>query len=678
MATDKAKERFNQEVAVLKRRIQELEKAEAERQRIEETLRQSQERYRNLFELSPIGIAVVDWKGIITDCNSATLKIGGYSREEIVGKHFTKLSAVRIRDIPKYLAVFSSMMRGKIPKPFEVTYQRKDRTLGWTEIHVALLKAGDKKQGLQVIQRDVTEQRQMGEALRESEEKYRTIFESTGTMMVIIEEDTTISLVNEEFEKVSGYTKEEVEGKKSWAEFVAEEDLARLAEYHRLRRIDPQTVPRNYEARFIDRQGSVKDCLVTVALIPGSTKSLVSLLDITEGKRLEEERQKLEAQLIQAQKMEAIGRLAGGVAHDFNNLLTVIIGYSDLVLGQLGEHDKLGADIKEIKRAGERAATLTRQLLAFSRRQIIQPEVLNFNDMVTNMEKMLRRLIGEDITLNTILEPHLERIKADLGQVEQVIMNLVVNARDAMPEGGKLTITVENTTLDDKFCKSVSEARPGRFVCLSVEDTGIGMDKEILGHIFEPFFSTKKTGTGLGLSVVYGIVKQHEGWINVSSEPGKGSVFKVYLPAITAAQVSDSKETASLAGSGGSGERILLVEDEDGIRAFASRVLRGNGYAVFEAASAEEALAIFKKERGEFHLIYCDVVLPDVTGLQLVDQFLSLKPGLPVLMSSGYSEEKALVSVIKEREFSFLQKPYTLTELLKAVKESMGQAAKGK
>jgi signal transduction histidine kinase/ActR/RegA family two-component response regulator len=402
----------------------------------------------------------------------------------------------------------------------------------------------------------------------------------------------------------------------------------------------------------------------------GLSQSIGVALD---RQRAEEEREKLEAQVLQLEKMEAVGRLAGGVAHDFNNLLTVIIGCSDLLLSSLGEDDPLSADVKEIKRAGERAVSLTRQLLTFSRRRMGEPKILNPNDVIAGTEEFLRRLISDDIELVTVLEPRLEGIKADPGQIEQVIMNLAINAHEAMPGGGRLTIKTENITLDETRSGIIPEARPGRFVCLSVEDTGVGMGKEILGHIFEPFFSTKEAGTGLGLSVVYGIVKQHEGWINVSSKPGQGATFRVYLPAVSAKVAVETEGEAPSAEFRGNGQRILVVEDEGGVRAFASKVLGDNGYVVFEAADAEEAMAIFEREKGEFHLVFSDVVLPDTNGLQLADELLSRHPGLPMLMTSGYSDQKAHWPIIKKRKFPFLKKPWAVADLLRSVKEAMAQ-----
>jgi CheY-like chemotaxis protein len=374
--------------------------------------------------------------------------------------------------------------------------------------------------------------------------------------------------------------------------------------------------------------------------------------------------------------MEAVGVLAGGVAHDFNNLLTAILGYSELALASLGGNEPVRKDIEEVEAAAKRAASLTRQLLTFSRREVLQPRILNLNALVTNIEKMLRRLIGEDIELVTVLEPKLRSIKADPGQIEQVVMNLVINAKDAMTKGGKITIKTENVTVKEEYRRSYPDARTGEFATLVVEDTGTGIDKEVIRHIFEPFFTTKEPGkgTGLGLSVTYGIVRQHEGWINVYSEPGQGATFRAYLPVIPVEATEQTDENASTDQFKGNGERVLVVEDQDGVREYATRVLGKNGYVGFEAASAREALDIFGKEQGKFHLVFSDVVLPDKNGLELADQLRSLKPQLPILMTSGYTDQKAHWPVIQERGFRFLQKPYSVTDLLQAIKETMEQA----
>jgi signal transduction histidine kinase len=387
-----------------------------------------------------------------------------------------------------------------------------------------------------------------------------------------------------------------------------------------------------------------------------------------------EELRETQDQLLQAQKMEAVGRLAGGVAHDFNNLLTAISGYAELLSCDSSLGDKAHGDIEQIRKAAEQAAALTRQLLAFSRRQPLQPVVVDLNKIVVDMNAMLRRLIGEDIELITVQdEGKRVQTKVDPGQLEQVIINLAVNARDAMPEGGRLTISTGDVVLDSVACAAIHDARPGHFVCLSIEDTGSGIERDVIDQIFEPFFSTKgpTKGTGLGLAVVYGIIRQHGGWINVYSEPNQGTAFKVYLPSIesTAATATDGESTGDAQGAAGSGQRILLVEDEEAVRELASRALKENGYTVFEAGAYEEAIEVFHRENGQFDLVFSDVVLPDKSGVRLIDDLLQIRPDLQVLVCSGYTDQKSQWPVIQEKGLRFLQKPYSLVDLLGTVDE---------
>jgi len=388
-----------------------------------------------------------------------------------------------------------------------------------------------------------------------------------------------------------------------------------------------------------------------------------------------EELRETQDQLLQAQKMEAVGRLAGGVAHDFNNLLTAISGYAELLSCDSSLSESVHDDIGQIRKAAGQAATLTRQLLAFSRRQPLQPVVIDLNKIVVDTDAMLRRLIGEDIELITTLDESSCQTKADPGQLEQVMINLAVNARDAMPEGGKLTIATRNVVLDNKACVTIHDARPGSFVCLSIEDTGSGIERDIIDQIFEPFFSTKgpTKGTGLGLAVVYGIVRQHGGWINVFSEPNQGTAFKVYLPSIQDARsaTEESATTGESKAMRGAGQRILLVEDEEAVRELASRALQENGYVVFEAGAYEEALELFEREGRNFDLVFSDVVLPDKSGIRLIDTLLSRRPDLQILVSSGYTDQKSQWPVIQEKGFRFLQKPYSLVDLLGTIDELM-------
>jgi PAS domain S-box-containing protein len=378
-----------------------------------------------------------------------------------------------------------------------------------------------------------------------------------------------------------------------------------------------------------------------------------------------------QVQLLQSQKMDAIGRLAGGVAHDFNNLLTAITGYTELLIDSIPIEAPMQGDLKEIKKAADRAAALTHQLLAFSRRQPLQTALSDLNNLVINMQKLLKRLLGEDIELNTMLEPSLARVKVDEGQIEQVLMNLAVNARDAMPEGGMLTIKTENLMLNEFSPESIKYGHIGKFVRMSISDTGAGIEKSMIEKIFDPFFSTKGPGegTGLGLSVVYGIIQQHEGWIHVISEPDQGALFEIFFPAFGPDAEKEMEAKNLMAELRGNGERILLVEDEEMIGKFVTRILIENGYTVFAATGFREGLELFIKEKGNFDLIFSDVVLPDGSGLQLGEQLLIEKPDLKVLLTSGYTDQKSQWRQIRGRGFRFLQKPYVFTTLLEIIKE---------
>lgn len=393
--------------------------------------------------------------------------------------------------------------------------------------------------------------------------------------------------------------------------------------------------------------------------------------EIAERKRSEEERISLQEQLQQAQKMEAIGQLAGGVAHDFNNLLTIITGYSDLMLSQLNKEDSIYGDILEIKRAAERASTLTRQLLAFSRKQVLQPKILDLNQLVVNLDKMFRRLIGEDIELFTKIDEKLGKIKADPSQIEQVILNLVVNARDAMPKGGKLTIETGNAELDEHYIRSHLGVKAGHYVMISISDTGVGMSPEVKERIFEPFFTTKEKGrgTGLGLSTVYGIVKQSEGYIWVYSEPGQGTTFKIYFPMIEDVVESFEMTTDSIKTVQGT-ETILLVEDEEMVRGLVRMVLERNGYHVLEASSGENALRIAQEYRSQpIHLMVTDVVMPGMSGRELADCIKILRPEMKILYISGYTNDAIVRHGVLEEGMAFLQKPFTANILTHKVRE---------
>jgi PAS domain S-box-containing protein len=408
------------------------------------------------------------------------------------------------------------------------------------------------------------------------------------------------------------------------------------------------------------------DSTMTANFLPG--RHLSMLRDVTE-------RRKLEEQLRQSQRLESVGMLAGGIAHDFNNLLTVISGYADLALARLDESDPLAAYVEQINGAANRAASLTRQLLAFSRKQLLQPKVLDLNAVVGQIEKMLGRLVGEDMELRTSLAPELGRVKADPGQIEQVIMNLSVNARDAMPGGGKITIETANVYLDEEYARQHIAVKPGPYVMLAVSDNGHGMTAETKKSIFAPFFSTKPIGkgTGLGLATVYGIVKQSSGNIWVYSEVGVGSSFKIYLPLVEG-EVDESPAAVARADIRTGTETILLAEDEERVRTLACHSLKLFGYQVLDVASAGEALLIAERHEGPIHLLLTDVVMPRMNGKELAERLGILRPNIRVLFMSGYTDQSIVHHGVLDEGINFIGKPFTPTALVRKVAEVLEAA----
>ncbi len=508
-------------------------------------------------------------------------------------------------------------------------------------------------------------------ALRTSEQRFRALVEQSWDAVALFGADGTILYGSPATTRLLGYDLAEFVGRNAF-EFIHPDDqqgvVARLTEA-----MGQPRVRVHVAARVRHQNGTWRylEGVFTNLLDDPTVGAIVNnYRDVTERRSLEE-------QVILAQKMEAIGRLAGGVAHDFNNILTAIGGYTDLLLADLPEQDPRRHDVEEIDQAAQRAAGLTQQLLAFSRRQVMQPKVIDLNALVADIEKMLRRLIGEDILFATVLHPRLGNVRADPGKLEQVIVNLAVNARDAMPDGGRLTIETRDIELDESYTAEHPSVAPGHYVMLAVSDTGVGMDEETRTRIFEPFFTTKARGkgTGLGLATVYGIVNQTGGHIWPYSEPGRGTTMRVYLPRVDvpADPVQRPGDTAphTLRGN----ESILLVEDEEPVRSVTRQLLERNGYTVFEAPDGPSALALVGTENGnvEVDLLLTDVIMPGMSGRQLADLLQARRPKLRVLFMSGYTDDAVVRHGMLEPGLAYLEKPFRPRALLRKVREVLEQ-----
>ncbi|MBI5585151.1 MAG: PAS domain S-box protein [Deltaproteobacteria bacterium] len=511
---------------------------------------------------------------------------------------------------------------------------------------------------------DITALKQTEEALSQSRKRYRSLFEQAPVGIGVAYPDGRIIDANRYLINLLGYSLEELRGMK--ASQTYEDPLARQAI---LQQLQQEGRVSDQEVRLKRKDGNILSVLLSMDSIDWESGNVIltSIKDVTEQKNLR-------SQFQHAQKLEAVGRLAGGIAHDFNNLLSVINGYSELGLDKLEEDHPLRADLQEVRRAGGRAAGLTRQLLAFSRKQALSLEVLNLNEIVGNVEKMLRRLIGEDVELITDLAEDLGPVKGDIGQIEQVLMNLAVNARDAMPGGGKLAIGTRNLSLDQDLALHHPGLAPGLYVLLTVSDTGTGMDRETQGQIFEPFFTTKGQGrgTGLGLSTVYGIVKQIGGDIQVYSEPDLGTTFKIYLP--RAGEAGNDRPKIECSGIPSKGnETILVVEDDKALRSLTRHFLESAGYRVLTAADGEQGRRMVEQLREPIHLLLTDVVMPKMNGLELADQLRGLFPELKVLFMSGYADTTIIKPDRIGPGFRFISKPFERVSLFQMVRNLLDQ-----
>ncbi len=631
-----------------------------ESRRTQEALRAAEERFRLLIEgVSDHAIFMLDPTGVILTWSSGAERIDGYASDEIIGRHYSCLFTPE------------SVADGKPAQELEIAAKtgkadvegwriRKDGSRFWaTGTLAALYDDHGEVQGFAKVTRDLT-------AKRRNDELLHSVLNHTLDGIISIDEQGTVSMINRAGQEIFGRSEAEVVGQNvnilMPEPYHAEHD-GYLANYMRGGNAKITGIGR--EVRGLRKDGSTFpiDLAVTEFRLESQRYFVGIVRDISERKRLE-------AQLHQSQKMDAFGQLAGGVAHDFNNILTVISGNSDMLLEDAALADQTREMGDEIRDAAKRAASLTRQLLAFSRQQVLEPRILDLNAVVTNAEKMLGRLIGEDVRLVTTLRPTISSVKADPGQLEQVILNLAVNARDAMPQGGKLTIETSDFEFDESYTRAHPDALPGRYVMMAVSDTGSGMTADVKAHLFEPFFTTKGVGkgTGLGLAVVHGIVKQSGGTIDAYSEVGVGTTFKVYLPAVEQGQAATASDDGAGISPRGPGT-ILLVEDEDGVRKLVARALKAFGYAVLTASDGKAAIEIMECRREQVDLLVTDVVMPEMSGRSLAETLRADDPSLKVLFLSGYTDDAVVRHGVLQANVNFLQKPFTLNALARKVRE---------
>lgn len=636
-----------------------------ERKQAEKALRESEGKFRAISNTAADAILVMDNKGKILYWNPSAERMFGYAREEAIGEDLHLfLAPERYHDA--YAKGFRKFIEtGKGPaigNTLEFVAIRKDGIEFPIEVSTSAIQVKGQWHSVGIV-RDITERKIAEKALQKSEQNYRSLFEESKDVVYISTPEGKFLDINPAGVKLFGYSSKEE---------ILQIDITRdLYENPGDREIFQQTLAKHgytkdYEVVFTRKDGEQLIVLLTATAVHGENGNTIAyrgiMKDITERKRLEQ-------QLLQAQKMEAIGQLAGGVAHDFNNILTAIIGYGSLLKIETSEDDLLRSYVTQILNSAERAANLTKALLAFSRRQIIRPKPVNLNEIITVLEKLLSRLIGEDIELSTVFTDKDVTVMADSTQIEQVLMNLATNARDAMPDGGSLTIGTELVELNNEFIKAHGFGRPGFYALISVEDTGQGMDEKTKEKIFEPFFTTKEVGkgTGLGLAMVYGIIKQHDGYINVYSEPDKGTAFKIYLPLIKLSV--EEVKLADIPIIKGGTDTILIAEDDAQVRGLTKEVLEGYGYKVMEAVDGNDAIKIFNENKDKIQLLFLDVIMPKKNGKEVYDEIKKVRPDIKAIFTSGYNADIIHKKGILEEGLDFIAKPISPEEFLRKVRE---------
>jgi two-component system, cell cycle sensor histidine kinase and response regulator CckA len=636
------------------------------RKRAEEALKASEERYRRIVESTSDGIWMYDANGITTFMNHRMAEMLGCGVEEAVGQ-----SVFLFVDKTRRVEAEAGMANRKrgLTERLDFAYRRKDGTELWTSVHANTMfdAEGRFEAGLAVVT-DVSARRRHDEMRA----RLAAIVESSEDAIISTSKEGAVTSWNLGAEKLYQYSGDEMMGRPIFllipTAIMEEERLI-------LERAAQGNAVLPYETECRRKDGTRVEVAVTVSPIRDTAGGVIGVSkvarDLTTRRQVEATLRRTEEQFRQAQKMEAVGRLAGGVAHDFNNLLSVILSYADLILQDLKLGDPMRDDVEEVRAAGGRASELTKQLLAMSRQQVLQPRVLDINVVLAGMQRMLGRLLGEDLELTVLPEHAIGRVLADPGQIEQVVMNLAVNARDAMKDGGKLTIETSNVEFDAAYVGAHFGVAAGQYVLLALSDTGSGMDAATQARIFEPFFTTKDVGkgTGLGLATVFGIVKQSGGQIAVYSEPGRGTTFKIYLPRTDREDVAETAAVSAGKTTPVRGwETILLVEDEEKVRAVACQILRRNGYEVLETSNGGEAFLVSKEFPAKIHLLLTDVVMPRMSGRRLAEELAPQRPGMKVLFASGYTDDTIIHHGVLDAGVSFLQKPFTPATLLRKVR----------
>ena len=644
--------------------IQGIARDVTERERASRALSEREYFFRAITERSSDILSIVDADASIRYVSPSFETVLGHKISEMIGT--PGLDLVHPDDLPVAMTVLAELVEGNAEFR-SVELRVRDAHGGYRSMDVRVRNMLNDPviHGLAIDGRDITDRKLAEQALRRSEERFRKVIETSGEGIAIRDAEGYLTFVNTRFAQMIGYTTDELFGRHV-REITAPEFQGTVREGFERRRVTGRS--ESLDLQLLRKDGSRLDAILSASPMYDEhgnfMGSLGMITDITERKRLEQ-------QLRQSQKMEAVGRLAGGVAHDFNNLLTAIRGHVDLLLNEIAADSSLLPDVAEIGKAADRAAALTHQLLAFSRRQMLQPVVLELDSVVRDVETLLSRLISEDISLETELKSAPRRVRADRTQLEQVLMNLVVNARDAMPGGGRIRVVTERAVVDQEFARDNPGALPGAYVKLTVSDTGAGMDPKTLSHVFEPFFTTKDVGkgTGLGLATVYGIVKQSDGYIRVSSTLGEGTSFEVYLPEVQD-PMPEPKEVERPASESEHGETILVAEDEDAVRALTCRILRKRGYHVLEARDGREAIEVASKHAGDIRLLVTDVIMPRLGGRELSENLSELIPAIKVLFMSGYTDDQLLQrGVLQSGSGNFLEKPFTPDALARKVRE---------